>query len=251
MNWDGFLMGLGDFTQDRLKEERQKKMQKELLELKEKYTIEAEERQEARTIAAETRKQGQYDSKLDSIEVLEDGSGLLHRRTAGGASLDSVPLSAKDSRLIAHKRETEKHDMELRSKENTMNYQNRSLDLQGQQIAARNREVEALARAGGTGSTSNPIDYKIQTFLSPLLEKAERPSVDEMARLRSIGYAAADLEAQPGETRSFDQIFTELLSGNPMRNTAGEYDASEWSALPRPSHTRTPSFRFDLTQPRR
>ena len=245
MNWDGFLMGLGDFTQDRLKEERQKKMQKELLELKEKYTIEAEERQETRTIAAETRTQGRYDSSLDRIEVLDDGSGVLHRYTKGGTSLDSVPLSAKDAKLIEHKRAAETHDMNLRSKENTMNYQNRSLDLQGQEIAAR-REANALAARGGGAATADPVEHRIETTIKSIYGDTEKMTADQKTRLWEIGYAAMDQFAQPNESRSYRQVLLDL---------AGKYPLDEipngWENLPRATQNRTPSFRFDLTQPRR
>ena len=212
MNWDGFLMGLGDFTQDRLKEERQKKMQEELLELKEKYAIEAEERQEVRTIAGETRRQGQYDKSQDQISINEDGTGTVRRFTAGGAPLDSYTLDPTDSRLIDRRNQDEDRKFVKDTKLRELSQGDRRIDLQGQEIAVR-REANALAGRGAGETLDLSDDGAIRKIMDGVGLDVNRDggAAGELEQAARQAWTYYGQQARKGATPNWSEMSNTVL----------------------------------------
>ena len=130
MNWEGFLMGISDFGLERLKEERQAKMQKDLLELQQKYAEQS------------ARFQQQLKDESDAKRVsgtIETEDGTLRDVNVFGEQIgEDRQLSPWETR--SREREEEKHQSDIE-------YRTRSLDLQQQQVNAI-RERTAAARAG-------------------------------------------------------------------------------------------------------
>lgn len=130
MNWEGFLMGISDFGLERLKEERQKRMQKDLLELQQKYAEQS------------ARFQQQLKDESDAKRVsgtIETEDGTLRDVNVFGQQVgEDRQLSPFERRK--REREEEKHQSDIE-------YRTRSLDLQQQQVNAI-RERTSAARAG-------------------------------------------------------------------------------------------------------
>lgn len=130
MNWDAFLMGISDFGLERLKEERQAKMQKDLLELQQKYAREsAEFTQKLRDKSDAKRVSGTIeteDGKMRDVNVFGEQIG---------EDRELSPFARREREMAE-----EKHESDI-------DYRNRQLDIQQQQVNAI-RERTAAARAG-------------------------------------------------------------------------------------------------------
>lgn len=165
MNWDGFLMGISDFGLERLKEERQKKMQKDLLELQEQYKIDAEERAE----------------RLEARKVhtsRETGDGVMQGVNVFGDDVGNPwEISAEERRTRQRAEET--HDDTMLTRESQRNYQTRSLDLRGQELSER----RAAREAGMNGAPEMPeLDGPgaIEQIFAPILSSANNPAEEAL-----------------------------------------------------------------------
>lgn len=172
MNWEGFLMGISDFGLERLKEERQAKMQKELLELRQKYEKDS----------ARFRQQLQDESDSKRVAgTIETEDGTLRDVNVFGQQVgEDRQLSPFERRK--REREEEKHQSDLE-------YRSRSLDLQQQQVNAI-RERTAAARAG------NEIELDIPGVDPTNLDRA-------LDLIRDLGLSPPSNSASPDDRQAW------------------------------------------------
>lgn len=130
MNWDAFLMGISDFGLERLKEERQAKMQKDLLELQQKY--------EEDSARFKQRLKDESDAKRVHDTIETEGGTMRDVNVFGEQIGEDRQLSPWETR--SREREEEKHQSDI-------DYRNRQLDIQQDQVNAI-RERTAATRAG-------------------------------------------------------------------------------------------------------
>lgn len=167
MNWEGFLMGISDFGLERLKEERQKKMQKELLELKEKHQIAAEKRQERVLARTVKRTEETADGKLQDY----------------GTFGDPIGEAREQSPWVTEQRDMTRtqHEDALETSASQRNYQSRSLDLRGQELAERRAYRERDMNSGG-GAELPELDgpAAIEQIFAPILSTAKNPAEEAL-----------------------------------------------------------------------
>lgn len=215
MNWEGFLMGVSDFGLERLKEERQKKMLKELEELKETHKIAAEQRQEkllARTVH----------------RTEEDAEGRLQDYSVFG---DPLNEAREQSPWVGEQRnmERDKHTDALETSASTRNYQSRSLDLKGQELAERRKAREAGVPELDTSEVgiSDIMDFILEPYRNvPLAQQGQFRNL-----ARKVAGRARNMPAEAGMTKLetasmlFDMEVTPLLgdeSGSGKGRPEGE-----------------------------
>lgn len=181
MNWEGFLMGVSDFGLERLKEERQKKMLKELEELKETHKIAAEKRQE-KLLARQVHR------------TEEDAEGRLQDYSVFGDPLNDPREQSpwvSEQRTMAR----DKHADDLETSASTRNYQSRSLDLRGQEMSERRRDREAALGANMPAAPDSP-EAAIEKIFEPLMSTAKNPA--EQALMWDVATETYEAAMAPG-----------------------------------------------------
>lgn len=200
INWDGFIMGVGDYTTERLKEERAMKMQEKLAELKEKYDVAAEERKttaEARKVKGSRDAAGQPGMVED---VNEFGEVIGTRR------LDEFTKSQREQ-------DRKKFELDQENTRSTIDARKRQLELDAERNTI-SRERNSIESRSST-STSGPTNVA-DALVQPYLESAQKVSPTEVARLRLLADNAVAMSTTPGQNRDVRSIMAELVSGQPV-----------------------------------
>lgn len=183
MNWEGFLMGISDFGLERLKEERHKKMLKELEELKETHRVAADKRKEKVLARTVTRTEETADGKLQDYGTFGDPIG---------DSREQSPWVTEQ-----REREVEKHEDSLKTSASQRNFQTRSLDLRGQEIAERRAAREA-GMGGNLPAVPDSPEAAIEMIFEPLMVTAKNPA--EQALIWEVATDTYEEAMAPGQT---------------------------------------------------
>lgn len=167
MNWEGFLMGISDFGLERLKEERQKKMQEELMKLKEEYQIAAERRQEKVLARKVHRTEETADGRLQDYSVFGDPLGE----------------SREQSGWVTEERDMarEGHEDKLLTNQTTRQVSLDNVNLRRQELAERRASRESGMNTGG-GVELPDLDgpAAIEQIFAPLLSTAKNPAEEAL-----------------------------------------------------------------------
>ena len=201
MNWEGFLMGISDFGLERLKEERNKKMLKELEELKETHKI-----------AAETRAE-----KLQARKVhrsVENADGLMQDYSVFGKPLNEP---YEQSPWVGEQRDMTRtqHEDALETSASTRNYQSRMVGIREQEAADRRASA-----AAGVPEVETP-EIGITDIMDHIMAPYRNLPVEQQVKFRNLARTVAgevrNMPAEAGmsklETASmrFDMQVTPLL----------------------------------------
>lgn len=119
MNWEGFLMGISDFGLERLKEERQKKMQKELLELQHKYARESAEFTQKLKDKSDAKR---VHETIETEDGKQQGVNVFNQPVGEARELSPWEIRKRE-------REEEKHDDALKTSASTRNYNTSMVDI--------------------------------------------------------------------------------------------------------------------------
>lgn len=218
MNWEGFLMGVSDFTGERLKEERQKKMAAELEELRQKHAVAAEERAESRAL-----------KRVDNQQTMENfdpttGTGTVRKHNVAGDLLSESAMSA--GRIAEIRANEEKARLDNANTQSQIDSRKETLGIQRENLSI-DRERNAISRAGIQG-VANPeprSDNQIAESLandlvvsySPAdirLDGAEGPQ--NMATIRGLARQAAWSALRAGDVSLAPDMFDRAV-----RSTTG------------------------------
>ena len=186
MNWEGFLMGVSDFGLERLKEERNKKMLKDLEELKETHKIAAERRKEKVLARTVTRTEETADGKLQDFGTFGDP---LNDPREQSPWVDEQRTMARDA-----------HTDALETSASQRDYNAGRLALQGQELAERRASREGNMGPGTGASTGQAVidlvgDYKdlVDSYVSNDTFTMEEIYTMGNAALRSAATNGADV----------------------------------------------------------
>lgn len=181
MNWEGFLMGVSDFGLERLKEERHKKMLKELEDLKETHRVAAHDRQEKL-----------LGRKVHRTE--EDAEGRLQDYSVFG---DPLNEAREQSPWVGEQRDMARtqHEDTLETSASQRNYQSRSLDLRGQEMAERRKAREA-GMGAGMPAVPDSAEAAIEKIFEPLMSTAKNPA--EQALMWDVATETYEAAMAPG-----------------------------------------------------
>lgn len=153
INWDGFIMGVGDFAVDRIKEERQLRMQQELERMR-------SEREEAVAIRKENREEARARKKVKGSRDSADQPGMVedvneYGEVVGTRALDEFTRQQRDQ-------DKQKFALDLANTQSQIDARNRQLQLDAERNAiARDRNsIErnaASAASGGDGASNDAL----------------------------------------------------------------------------------------------
>lgn len=215
MNWEGFLIGMSDFGQERLKEERQKKMQEQLLALKEKYEIAAEERAESR----ERRKVKGSRDKAGEPGMIEDVNE--YGEVIGTRALDEYTRSQREQ--AAENARLERANIESQIKDRTdrvaLGYAGLEVDRERNSLTRRGLDAQAALEAASAKRTPGQI---IEGLANELLEgytldKTRPDSTDGItnkATLRTLARQVAASAIQAGDPDLAADMFDRAVRSN-------------------------------------
>lgn len=167
-------MGISDFGLERLKEERQKKMQKELLELQQKYAEQS------------ARFQQQLKDESDAKRVtgtIETEDGTLRDVNVFGEQIgEDRQLSpwAQQERDMAR----EAHESNITLQDRTGRAQIRNTELRAQEL--RERRAAREAGMGGDGAVvgESSLDDIVADLLQPYSEQLKKMPANQVADFR-------------------------------------------------------------------
>lgn len=179
INWEGFIMGVGDYTTERLKEERQAKMQEKLLELQQKYEV-----------AKETRAQAVAARKVKGSRDAAGQPGMIEDVNEFGEVVNVRPLDE----FTAQQREQDrqKFDLEQQNTRSTIEARTRQLELEAERNAIsreRNSIERQSASSASAGSGSNGNDAATLVSLVGFKPPTAGDAVGNRNYLRLLGAA--------------------------------------------------------------
>lgn len=204
MNWDAFLMGISDFGLERLKEERQAKMQKDLLELQQKYARESAEFTQ--------RLKDESDAKRVSNTIETEDGTMRDVNVFGeqiGEDRELSPFARREREMAE-----EKHESDI-------NYRNRQLDIQQDQVNAIRERTASAARASAPELDAPEVGLSdiMDHILAPY-KNVQGPQQAQMRNLaRKVAGQARNMPAEAGMTKLetasmlFDMEVAPLLGG--------------------------------------
>lgn len=151
INWDGFIMGVGDYTTERLKEERAMKMKEKLAELQEKYDV-----------AAEGRRQAYEAKKVKGSRDAAGQPGMVEDVNEFGEVVGTRRLDEFSQQQREQDRQV--FEVGIKDKESAIQARNRQLELEAERNAIsrdRNsieRQAASAASAGASGSRNDAAE---------------------------------------------------------------------------------------------
>lgn len=163
MNWDAFLMGISDFGLERLKEERQKKTQKELMELQQKYA------QESARFAQNLKDES--DAKR-ATGVRETADGMRVNVNPFGEEI-GTPFEVGAYEKEERQMKKEDHQSNIAYRQGSLANQSKQLDLQRQRL-----EEARAARQTEAPQLPDSDEAAMERIFAPLIATAKTPAED-------------------------------------------------------------------------
>lgn len=163
INWDGFLMGVSDFGQERLKEERQKKMQQQLLELREKHEIAAEQRAEAK----EKKKVVGSRDAAGQPGMVEDVNAF--GEVVGTRSLDEFTRQQRERDAAKFQMEQANTQSQIDARKEELALRRTGLDIDRERNSLTRRGLESQAAAAASVPPNDAMEFvtNIMGFKAP------------------------------------------------------------------------------------
>lgn len=202
IDWGGFIQGVSDYGLERLKEERAKKMQEELLQLKDKYEQAAEERK----AAAERR-------KVVGTRDAAGQPGMVEDVNMEGTVLNTRPLDEYSRQQ--REQATAKHEAEIKESESLIRHRTEQAANERARTAVM-RESNSIAaqasKAGADAATRDPVEYHVQRLMNTLplrdIDLATPESLNILGKLETTARQIVLSAIRSGDPASMDDMFS-------------------------------------------